>query len=73
MENVSLSDVFRLPVADRIRVVQAIWDSLADHPEQIPVTDEQRALLDRYYDEYLANPNEGSSWPEVKERLLSRE
>ncbi len=72
MENVSLSDVFRLPAADRIRVAQALWDSVARDPEQIPVTDEQRLLLDKYYDEYLANPNDGSPWPEVRARLLSR-
>jgi putative addiction module component (TIGR02574 family) len=73
MENVSLSDVFELPVDDRIRLVQAIWDSVAKHPEQIQLTDAQRAELDRCYQEYLDNPDEGSTWPEVKARLLAGE
>jgi putative addiction module component (TIGR02574 family) len=73
MENVSLSDVFHLPVEERIRLVQAIWDSLAEHPEQIHLTEAQRAELDRCYAEYLKNPDEGSPWPEVKARLLAGE
>ena len=61
-----------MPVPDRIRVAQALWDSIAQNPDRIPLSDSQRALLDEYYAEYLANPNEGSPWPEVKARLLSR-
>ena len=73
MESVSFSEVFQMPVADRIRLAQALWDSVARDPDQIPITDTQKALLDEYYAEYQANPNEGSPWPEVKARLLSRE
>ena len=73
MENVLLNDVFRLPIADRVRVAQAIWDSVAKHPEKLELTESQRAELDRCYAEYLADPEEGSDWSEVKARLLSRE
>jgi putative addiction module component (TIGR02574 family) len=72
METVSLSEVFQMPVADRIRLVQALWDSIAQDPSKIPVTAEQRTLLERYYSEYLANPGEVLPWSEVKERLKSR-
>ena len=73
MGSVSLSEVFHLPAVDRIRVVQALWDSIARDPDQIPLGDAQRALLDEYYADYLADPDIGSPWPEVKARLLSRE
>ena len=72
MEAVTLSEVFSLPVEQRIRIVQAIWDSLASRPDEIPVTPEQKAELDRCYAEYLANPDEGSQWADVKARLLAR-
>ncbi len=73
MENVSLADVFHLPIEERIRLAQAIWDSVAEQPERIQLTEAQRAELDRCYAEYLEDPDEGSPWPEVKSRLLSTE
>jgi putative addiction module component (TIGR02574 family) len=73
MENVSLSDVFELPVADRIRVAQALWDSVAEDPDQVPVTEEQRVLLEKYYQDYLANPEECVPWSEIRAKLRSRE
>ena len=73
MENLSLSDVFHMPVEERIRLVQAIWDSVAQHPEQIRMTDAQRAELERCYQEYLDDPDEGSPWSEVKARLQANE
>ena len=73
METVTLSEVFNLPVDERLRLVQALWDSLVEHPEEVPLTEEQKRVLDRCYAEYLADPTEGSPWPEVKARLLARE
>jgi putative addiction module component (TIGR02574 family) len=71
MENVSISDVFQLPIEERIRLAQAIWDSVASSPEQVPLTAAQVKELDRCYDEYLDDPEKGSSWSEVKARLLA--
>ena len=71
MANVTVSEVLSMSVVDRIRLVQAIWDSIADGAEEIPLTASQRAVLDECYAEYLANPAEGSPWSEVKARLLS--
>lgn len=70
MENVNISDVFQLPIEERIRLAQAIWDSVASSPDQVPLTAAQVKELDRCYDEYLDDPDEGSSWSEVKARLL---
>lgn len=71
MENVNISDVFQLPIEERIRLAQAIWDSVASSPDQVPLTASQVRELDRCYAEYLDDPDEGSSWSEVKARLLA--
>jgi len=71
MENVSISDVFQLPIEERIRLAQAIWESVASSPDEVPLTAAQVRELDRCYDEYLADPDEGSSWIDVKARLLA--
>jgi len=71
MENVRISDVFHLPIEERIRLAQAIWESVASSPDQVPLTAAQVKELDRCYDEYLDDPDEGSPWSEVRARLLA--
>lgn len=41
-----------LPVDQRIRLVEELWDSIAADQEALPLTDEQRAELDRRLDAY---------------------
>lgn len=67
-----LSDVLELPVSERLKLVEAIWDSIADAPDALQLTDEQRAELDRRLDEYEKSPEAGSPWSDVRERILKR-
>ncbi len=59
----------QLTVAQRILLVEEIWDSIADDFEQPPLTDAQEQDLQRRVAAYEANPTAGSSWQEVKARL----
>ena len=72
MKKVELSDVLELSVPERIRLAQAIWDSIAEVPEAVPITETEREELDRRLEAYYRNPSEVSPWPEVKARLLGR-
>ena len=58
--------------AEKLLLLEELWDHLAGEPSEIPVVDWQKHELERRYQEYLQNPSEGSSWSEVRERLLSR-
>jgi putative addiction module component (TIGR02574 family) len=69
MKAMTLDEVLQLPIPERIRVVETIWDSIVDHPEALPLTDEQKAELDRRLDALEKNPAAGSSWPEVRGRI----
>jgi putative addiction module component (TIGR02574 family) len=70
MKEIRMSDVLELPVAERLKLVEAIWDSIAESAEAIPLTDEQRTELDRRFQDYEKDPEAGSPWPEVKARIL---
>jgi putative addiction module component (TIGR02574 family) len=59
----------RLSVAERILLVEEIWDSIAAEAEQAPLTEAQTKDLERRLAAYEANPKAGSSWEEVKARL----
>jgi putative addiction module component (TIGR02574 family) len=58
----------RLSVPERMRLLEEIWDSIAAKPDNLPLTDEQTAGLDRRLAAYEADPNAGSNWEDVKAR-----
>lgn len=67
----SLPAVVReLPFVEKLQLVEALWDDLARSPDRIPLSDPLKAELDRRYQEYLAEPREGSTWDEVRRRVL---
>jgi putative addiction module component (TIGR02574 family) len=62
----------RLPVPDRIKLVEDIWDSIADEPDEFPLTAAQKRELDRRLGLYQANPQRAIPWPQAKARILKR-
>jgi putative addiction module component (TIGR02574 family) len=62
----------QLSVAQRILLVEEIWDSIAVASEEIPLTDAHKEDLQRRLAAYEADPKAGSSWEEVKARLRRR-
>lgn len=70
--NTQLADILELPIKDRIRLVEDIWDSIAAVPEAVELTDEQMAEIERRLENYRRNPHDVVPWEEVKERLMRR-
>ena len=66
------ANVLSLSVPERIKLVEDIWDTIAEVPEELTLTDEQKAELDRRLEAYHLNPDEGSPWGAVQERIRSR-
>ena len=69
---ISAADVLELTIDERIQLVAEIWDSIAEHPEVVEVSPEVRALLDERLAAYRKDPDAGSPWLEVKERILNQ-
>jgi putative addiction module component (TIGR02574 family) len=59
----------QLSVAQRILLVEEIWDSIATEAEQAPLSEAQKQDLQCRRDSHAENPNAGSSWEDVKARL----
>ena len=72
MKAISIAEVLALPVADRLKLVEAIWDSIAEVPEALILTPAQEAELDRRLESYRQDPAAGSPWPEVRARILKQ-
>lgn len=65
-------DVLSLSIADRLQLIEDIWDSIAEVPEELHLSEAQKVELDRRLELYHRNPDQGSPWEEVKERIRSR-
>jgi len=69
MGRISINDILELPTADRVEIVQKIWDSLAANPEAVAVTETQKRELDRRLATFENDPEAGESWEDVKKSL----
>ena len=71
MNSKTLSDVLELPLEERIKLVEEIWDSIVEFPEAIPLSEDQKKELDRRLELYRKNPNDTMSWDKVREVITS--
>ena len=72
MKSITVNDLLELPVSERLQLVEDLWDSIAEVPEAIELSEAQRDELDRRLNAYHDNPESGSPWMEVKERILKQ-
>lgn len=63
------SEILQLSVAERIQLVEDIWDSVAAFPNEVPLTESQKKELDRRLLSYAQNPQEGIPWEDLKAQL----
>ena len=64
--------IFELSPAEKLQLVEDLWDDLAGTPEAVAVHDWQKHELDRRKANLLKNPASGLAWEEVKRRVRSR-
>jgi putative addiction module component (TIGR02574 family) len=65
-------DIATLTPEERLSLLDELWDSLVATPDAVPLTDAQRAELDRRLDELDAEGPVGIPWDEVLDRIRSR-
>lgn len=62
----------QLSVDEQIDYVQSLWDRIAATPDQVPVPDWHREIIDERLKDYEANPDTGVSWDVVRQRLSDK-
>jgi putative addiction module component (TIGR02574 family) len=72
MGKVARKDILNLSVAERIALIGDIWDTIAEVPEAVGLTEAQKAELDRRLDAYRKDPTAGEPWPVVRDRIAKR-
>jgi putative addiction module component (TIGR02574 family) len=71
MVKIDMDAIKGLSVAERVRLVQDIWDSLQPTADELPLTEEQREIVDRRLEEHRRDPSSAIPWEEVRARIES--
>ena len=71
MSSESIS-IFDLSPAEKLQLVEDLWDDLAATPDAVPVHYWQKAELARRKENLSNTPASALGWDEVKRRIRSR-
>jgi putative addiction module component (TIGR02574 family) len=68
----TLAEIAELSIDDRLRLIDAIWDSIAAEADEAAISVEVRHEIERRLAAYKSNPEHVISWEEVKAQALAR-
>ena len=66
--NAEFAPLFRLSRAERLQLVEDLWDSIAQEDAKLPVSDAKRDELRRRKERFLQDSASGREWEQVKQR-----
>ncbi len=64
-------DLERLTVAERLQLIEQVWDSLRHRAGTLPLSEDERALIEARRAEHRADPTAAVPWETVRAELLS--
>jgi putative addiction module component (TIGR02574 family) len=61
-----------LSMDEKLDYVQSLWDRIAVQPQDVPVPEWHREVLNERLEAYRANPSEGRPWEEIHNQLQDK-
>jgi len=65
-------DITKLSIAERIQLAEDLWDSVSAETADLPLSDAQKAELDRRIADFERAPQAGEPWEVVRSRIEKR-
>lgn len=65
MSHAELEEILKLPIDERLRLIEAIWQSIVAHPSAVPMAEAHRAVIDERLAEHQRNPDDVLTRDEV--------
>lgn len=65
-------EIDKLGVDERLDLIEELWESLSSDPDQVPVPEAHKAVLDKRLAEIEAGDGAGIPWQEVLDRIRNR-
>ena len=73
MSSTLLDEIRNLSLAERIQLVEDVWDSIAAEAEEFPLPDSHREELAHRREEHRRSPEDVVPWEEVRRQLWAEE
>jgi putative addiction module component (TIGR02574 family) len=70
--NMEFEPLFKLSRAERLQLVEDLWDSIVQEDAELSVSEEKRAELRRRKERFLQHPASGRTWEQVKQRARTQ-
>ena len=64
-------EIRKLSVAERLALIEEIWNSIAEDNGCFDLTEPQRQELDRRIAAFREDPSQGRNWEEIKAEFLN--
>jgi putative addiction module component (TIGR02574 family) len=64
--NPTIHTVFDLSPAEKLQLVEDLWDDLSAHPDSVPLHDWQKEELDKRKTRFEQNPTTAMNWEDTK-------
>ena len=71
MKMITAKDTLSLSIPERIQLVEEIWDTIASQEEAVELTQEEKRMIDERLEAWQCNPEAGSSWEMVYQRIAA--
>lgn len=70
--SVLLEQALQLPISERIRLADELYDSVGGSPGSVRLTEPQVAEIERRLEHHRKHPEDAIPWEEVQDRLKKR-
>ena len=67
-----MGKIHNLSTAEKLELIDELWDSVIQDQNNVPITDAQRVELDKRLVAYEIDKDQGESWEVVKNRISNK-
>lgn len=72
MKKTMATESLSLSIPERIQLVEDIWDTIAAEADSVELTQEEKKIIDERLQAYHQDPEVGSPWEDVFQRIISK-
>ena len=69
MNSLLSEQIMPLTVAERLQLIEEIWNSISNNESEIALTSAQQEEIERRLESYTDIKNQGKSWQEIKQKM----
>ena len=72
-KKITATDTLELPIPERIQLVEDIWDTITAEATSVDLTEDEKRIIDARLEMYYRNPELGSPWEDVYNKIVRKQ